>query len=498
MKKKKIKKNHLRFQRFHIIFLITFTGALLITSYIQKINAQQKYERAEYLAHTIGSETYEMILSQLSKTRALEAYLIESDGCLDGSEEIANMFLNDEGVRNILFAPDGIVEVVYPLERNEEVLGLNMYEDGLGNWEARAAIAEKELYMAGPFELLQGGIGIAGRLPVFLQNANGHYYFWGIVSLTLDFPQILENSSIQYLNDQGYACEIWRIMPDTSEHQTILETPLPVKDELNGYNYELSMFHAEWNITVSPLKAWYEEVDFWICILLSLLISFLASMTTYNRDKLRVLEQKEAARQIEYLKQQVEYEQSNMLLSQIRSHFFYHTLNSLQALIILEPDNAYKMVDDFSRYMRFNLDSITIENGICTFKEELKSVKAYTDINQKQLGDRLTLNYDLPDIDFNIPVLTIQPIVENAILHGIKPKVGGGTITVSLKVLDKYMKVTIEDDGVGFEMNEEVFKKSVGMKNVKRRLSQFEGCSISIQSQPSYGTKVVLLYPKNL
>ena len=70
---------------------------------------------------------------------------------MEGSEEIAKMLLGDEGVRNVLFAPDGIVEVVYPVESNEKVLGLNMYEDGLGNWEARAAIAEKELYMAGPF-----------------------------------------------------------------------------------------------------------------------------------------------------------------------------------------------------------------------------------------------------------------------------------------------------------------------------------------------------------
>ena len=487
-----------RHRRFLATFLITFIIELVVTAYIQNLSIQQKQERATHLAHTIGSETYEMLLSQLGKTQVLEAFLIQSDGSMEGSEEVAELLLGEEGVRNVLFAPDGIVEVVYPVESNEKVLGLNMYEDGLGNWEARAAIAEKELYMAGPFELLQGGTGIAGRLPVFLEKEDGELHFWGIVSVTLDFPDILEGSSIQYLNDQGFACEIWRTTPDTGERQTILETEIPVNSNNLVYHYEVTMFNAEWTITVAALKPWYAESNFWICLMLGILISFLAGMASFNKEKFRVIEQKEAQRKIEHLKQQVEYEQSNMLLGQIRSHFFYHTLNSLQALIILNPDDAYKMVDDFSRYMRFNLDSVTAKKGLCTFKEELRSIRAYTDINQKQLGDRLQMKYEIPNLDFNIPVLTIQPIVENAILHGIKPKVGGGTIRICLKEMEDCMKVTVEDDGVGFEVDENVLEQSVGMKNVRRRMAQFEGCRIQINSQPDAGTKVVLSYSKDL
>lgn len=485
-------------KKFIVTFLVTFISALFIIAYIQYMNSEKKYERANRLAQTIGSETYEILLSQMSKLQVLQSFLIQNDGTYDGIEDVAEILLDENGVRNILFAPDGIVDFVYPYENNEAVIGLNMYEDGLGNWEARAAIAEKELYMAGPFELLQGGLGIAGRLPIFLEDENGEKYFWGIASVTLDYPAILLNSSIQYLNDQGYACEIWRKVPTTNEKQTILATDIKINRENIAYDYEVSMFHASWMISVAPIKMWYEESIFWISLLIGILISFLLALVSHNSDKVRIMEQRETQRQIEHLKSQVEFEQSNMLLSQIRSHFFYHTLNSLQALIVLQPDDAYKMVDDFSRYMRFNLDSITVENGLCTFKEELRSVRAYTDINQKQLGSRLAMNYEIPDIDFNIPVLTLQPIVENAILHGIKPKVGGGTVTVRLEEMEDRMQVIVEDDGVGFEVNETVLNQSVGMKNVRKRLEHFEGCTIHFESQIDVGTKVVLSYPKDL
>lgn len=485
-------------KKFVSTFLIALLGVAVVIACIQYMTVEWKYERASRLAHTIGSETYEILLSQMSKAQVLQAFLIQSHGSYEGAEEVVEILFDDECVRDVIFAPDGIVDYVYPYGNNAKVIGLNMYEDGLGNWEARAAIAAKDLYMAGPFELLQGGEGIAGRIPVYLKDENGEDFFWGVVSLTVDYPQIFANSSIQYLNDQGYACRIWRIEPSTKEEQTILETDIKAVVEESAYTYQMTMFHAEWNVTVTPIKIWYEEMSFWGMVLVGVLLCVLIALASSNREKVREMEQRESKREIEHLKSQVEFEQSNMLLSQIRSHFFYHTLNSLQALIVLQPDEAYKMVDDFSRYMRFNLDSITLEDGLCTFKEEIRSVRAYTDINQKQLGDRLKMNYEIPDVDFKIPVLTIQPIVENAILHGIKPKVGGGTVTVRLEEMKDCMRVTIEDDGIGFEVNETKLNQSVGMKNVRKRLEHFEGCSIRFESQIEVGTKVVLSYPKDL
>ena len=206
----------------------------------------------------------------------------------------------------------------------------------------------------------------------------------------------------------------------------------------------------------------------------------------------------EAARQaIVQLQTQLEHEQTDMLLSQIRSHFFYHTLNSLQALIVLRPGDAYKMAGDFARYLRFTLDAATASGGIGSFKEELRAVRAYADINQAQLGDRLTMVYHVsPEADFPLPVLTIQPVVENAILHGIKPKVGGGTVSVALEETGDRWLVIVADDGLGFDPAAAAAEGSIGLGNVRRRLSRFPGCGIEIESAPGRGTRVALSYRK--
>lgn len=478
------------------VFLLTFLAALLLITYTVQVNIQQERGRMEHFAQSIGAETYEILLSEMGKTRVLEAYLLQTEGSYENFERISHVLLREPFVRNVLFAPDGIVEAVYPLKGNEAVIGLNMYEEGAGNKEAQAAIEKQELYMAGPFDLIQGGAGIAGRLPVFLEDETGASVFWGIVSVTLDFPEVLSGSSIDRLNEQGFACEVWRINPDSGKRQTILTTEIPLKQDWDTIDFQQELFNSVWTVSIAPLQRWYSQTSFWMYLAAGLLISFLAAMGIYYVEKLRLMRAEASKREIERLLAQLEYEQGNMLFSQIRSHFFYHTLNSLQALIVLNPDAAYKMAGDFSRYLRFNLDSVTSAGGIGSFREELRAVRAYADINQMQLGDRLTMKFDVPDVDFQMLALTIQPIVENAILHGIKPKVGGGTVCVKLEETAEHWRVIVEDDGVGFEYSPAVGDRSIGLSIVRQRMDRSPGCGIEIRSTPGQGTIIVLSYKK--
>lgn len=478
------------------VFLLVLLLGLLLSAYIENSRMRQEKERMGYVASAIRAETYEIMLSEMSKIRVLEAYLMQTGGEYKEFGEIADVLLRDDFVRNVLFAPNGIVEGVFPMAGNEAVIGLNMYEDGAGNKEAQAAIEKQELFIAGPFELVQGGLGIAGRLPVFLKDAKGNSFFWGIVSVTLDFPSVLSGSSIDKVNAQGFACRIWRINPDTGLQQTMLETEIPLPANRKTVDCQQLLFNSVWNVSVAPLNPWYKDVGLWLCVAISLLVSILAAAGSYTGETLRQLKIEESNREILRLQEQLEYEQGNMLLSQIRSHFFYHTLNSLQALIVLQPEAAYKMAGDFSRYLRFNLDSITASGGTGSIKEELRAVRAYTDINQWQLGERLHVVYDIPDVNFKIPLLTIQPIVENAILHGIKPKVGGGTVSLTLEEQEDSWRVTVADDGVGFDLVSANGEQSIGLNNVRKRMSRFPGCSVRIESTLGVGTKVVLIYGK--
>ena len=199
---------------------------------------------------------------------------------------------------------------------------------------------------------------------------------------------------------------------------------------------------------------------------------------------------------IRELQAQVERDRLNVLLTQINSHFFYHTLNAIQALIVLEPEKAYKMTEDFSRFLRFKVDSIGIQRGLVPFKDEMRSVRAYADINAVLMGDRLNMVYDLIDADFMIPVLTIQPVVENAIVHGITPLVNGGTVRLSLRKDGAFFEVTVEDSGEGFAPEEK--EDGIGLTNIRARLEKHRDCSLSIVSAPGKGTKVTLRYPEDL
>ena len=422
------------------VFLLVLAAALLLTWYIERTALEQERDRMTHIAQSVGSETYETLLSEMGKTRVLEAYLIQTGGSYAGFERVAPILLEEAFVRNVLFAPGGVVEAVYPLAGNENAVGLNMNEEGAGNLEAQAAMEKGELYMAGPFPLIQGGMGIAGRLPVYLTDAVGRRSFWGIVSVTLDFPAVLSGSPVERAASQGFACEVWRINPDTGRRQTILMSETAPRSGWETVSFQQEMFNADWTITLSPLLPWYARPSLWIYLTIGLLLSGLAAAGTYNLERVRLMRAEAARRAIQQLQTQLEHEQTDMLLSQIRSHFFYHTLNSLQALIVLRPEEAYKMAGDFSRYLRFSLDASTAAGGMGSFKEELRAVRA--------------------------------------ILHGIKPKVGGGTVTLSLEETDTHWQVTVQDDGAGFDPAAAAAAGAIGLGNVRRRLRRFPGCGI--------------------
>lgn len=477
-------------------FVLALAAGLVLVGCMEWSRRNQERDRMGYVASAIGAETYEFMLSEMSKTRVLEAYLIQTSGDYSDFGRVAHVLLREDYVRNVLFAPDGIVDGVFPLEGNEDVVGLNMYGDGAGNLEAQAAIEKEALYIAGPFQLIQGGLGIAGRLPVFLTDEQGQRYFWGIVSVTLDFPAALSGSSVERVNAQGFACQIWRINPDDGQKQVILETADPLPEGVRTVDHAQELFNSVWTVSLAPLRPWYLQISLWLGVAVSLLVALLAAAGVYYAGRLRQLQLEKSQRAIQQLQEQLEREQGNMLLNQIRSHFFYHTLNALQALIVLKPEAAHKMAGDFARYLRFTLDSVTADGGIGSFREEIRAVRAYADINQQQLGDRLHMVYEIPDVDFPIPLLTIQPIVENAILHGIKPKAGGGTVSLKLEELPDHWQVTVTDDGVGFGLEAVREKGSIGLENVRRRIARFPGSELRITSTVGMGTQAVLTYGK--
>ena len=138
-----------------------------------------------------------------------------------------------------------------------------------------------------------------------------------------------------------------------------------------------------------------------------------------------------------------------LLMGQIQPHFIFNTLSSIRTLIKVDPDTAYEMVYNFSNYLRANVDNISNMTGI-KMAAEVEHIKSYVNIEKVRFGDRVNIEYDVQVKDFMVPPLSIQPIVENAIKHGICVRPEGGTVWIRSYPTEYYNVVEVEDDGVGF------------------------------------------------
>lgn len=200
---------------------------------------------------------------------------------------------------------------------------------------------------------------------------------------------------------------------------------------------------------------------------------------------------------------QSELERANfsMMLSQIQPHFMYNALNTIKSLVKREPDKAEKAVIDFSMYLRGNMDALSQVDPI-PFKEELAHVKHYCNIEQLRFGDKLDIFYEIGPDEFYVPVLSVQPIVENAIKHGVTKKAEGGSVTIITEEDNDNYYLIIEDDGVGFDVEKAMNIKDdtrshVGIKSIKERFENIMSAKVTIDSTVNKGSKVTVTLPKN-
>ena len=202
---------------------------------------------------------------------------------------------------------------------------------------------------------------------------------------------------------------------------------------------------------------------------------------------------KEAAR--------IEYEllQSRMsvMLSQIQPHFLFNSLNDIRFLYRESPERAEQAMISFTRYLRGNMDSLN-QIGLIPFEQELNHVQNYVAIEKMRFGNKLTVIFELGCREFLIPVLTIQPLVENAIRHGINKKQGEGTVIVrTFEDAHNYF-VEICDDGPGFDpsFSNNDGRTHNGINNVHMRLQSMCGGSLDVKSRIGGGTTSLARIPK--
>ncbi len=186
----------------------------------------------------------------------------------------------------------------------------------------------------------------------------------------------------------------------------------------------------------------------------------------------------------------------SLMLSQIQPHFLYNTLNTITALCRANPKLAEETTIKFSRYLRENMYSMG-ENDTHPFSQELEHTNIYLDIEKLRFGDRVKVEYDIKSDDFNMPILTLQPIVENAVKHGICKKIEGGTVKISTEKKGRDHIITIIDNGIGFELEKTLNdgRPHIGIQNVNERLKSTVKAEMEITSFIGIGTTVRIIIP---
>ncbi|MBE6062628.1 MAG: hypothetical protein E7207_03520 [Clostridium butyricum] len=247
--------------------------------------------------------------------------------------------------------------------------------------------------------------------------------------------------------------------------------------------------------TVIEIIHFYLTNIFWIYVFQAglLMFTFVQICVLMNSTKDKLI-QAERSRELE-----AELVQKNVaiMLSQIQPHFLYNSLTSIGYLCEKEPKTARKLLNQFSDYLRVNMDSLKMNKPV-TFSKELDHVKTYLHLEKMRFDDDLHIEYEIETVDFMIPALTVQPIVENAVKHGIGKKENGGTIKLLTKEMESEYVVIVQDDGVGFNsnINKNDNRTHIGIENVKKRLESMSGGKLSIESKEGLGTTVKIKIPK--
>ncbi|BDM63149.1 sensor histidine kinase [Shewanella sp. NFH-SH190041] len=257
-----------------------------------------------------------------------------------------------------------------------------------------------------------------------------------------------------------------------------------ISNNLNIHDFHsLLIIPLRENGTVTgTLKIFYREPDKVRAALKEMAIG-LSQLISTQMEVSRVDQLKDMAAKAEF----------SALQAKINPHFLFNALNAISTLVRINPGRARELIANLADFMRYSLQR---DDDLIDIQEELKQVHDYVAIEQARFGDKLTVIFDIDPVHPRIPTLLIQPLVENAIIHGIQKARGPGQVTIQVKQQEQQIKITIRDTGVG--ISDEVLAKlqqgtmesnHIGLQNVHRRLIMLYGEGLHIK-QLSQGTEI--------
>ena len=262
----------------------------------------------------------------------------------------------------------------------------------------------------------------------------------------------------------------------------------------NLQRYHLSDFHSaiiiplrENGAVTGTLKIYYRRTHRITSSLREMAVG-LSQLISTQMEVSRIAKLQEATRKAEF----------TALQNKINPHFLFNALNAISSLIRIQPQRARELIANLADYLRYNLSR---GEELINLNDELQQVRDYVAIEQARFGDKLTVEFDVDEVDIRVPSLLLQPLVENAILHGIQPRSAPGKVTLEVRRLAGGVKVAVRDTGYGISQDVidnlaagTVSSDSIGLTNVHQRLTLLYGAGLQLRRLEP-GTEVCFYLP---
>lgn len=468
--KEKANRKYIKIQT-GIVFLLTFALVVTITWFINQNQVKREKLKAAYTAESTVSRVESQLSRYLAESDMIKR-ILEKGYTLDEEQfnALAGLMQEDQDVIEAReLAEDGTVSQIYPMSGNEAAMGLNMLENSARKKEARLAMESGEYTIAGPYELVQGGMGALLFDPAYVTDANGEKKFWGFSILVMNWDNFIETVELDKLEEAGYDYQIWKKDLYTGKKIVI--------DESEGMNLKSSLEvvcsvpNDTWYFQIMPANGWITSAQTTAGVLISFILALMAAAAYWQY---RIRRYKDILHEKELEKSMLEAKRAN----EAKTRFLFnmsHDIRTPMNAIIGFSDLLEKHLDDRQRaetyiekirhsssfllsLINYVLEMARIESGKATLKTETRSLKDLTEtlkdvfepsVEEKNL--RYTCELDAKHLYVKCDETKLREILLNVISNSVKYTPEGGSVTVK-----------ITEEGAAENLTEDAIKQMAG------------------------------------
>ena len=522
-----------------LVFLVTLFLVFGCTFLVNQNQQKREKLKAAYTAESTISRIEVQLNRYLAESDLVKKSIEEGLTISDKQFATLSRLMQDED--NIIkvheIAKDGIVSQIYPMEGNEDVIGLNLIENPERKTEARLARDSGEYTIAGPFELVQGGNGVLLFDPVYRTDDKGCKKFWGFSILVMDWQKFIKKMELDQLEDAGYHYQIWK---KGTDDEKIVIAQCDNLQETDTLEVACTVPNDTWYFEIVPENGWVTMTQKLWGLLISVLTAFIV-MIIYLQFKMR--RYRDALHEKELEKAVLEAKNANEAKTRFLFNMSHDIRTPMNAIIgfsellekhIDEKDKAIDYIGKIKSSSNFLLSLINyvlemarIESGKLALKKEVgcvtELIESLTDVFEPGVKKKFITYSCETDIQHKYVIgdeTKIREIFINIIGNSVKYTPEGGKISVSVKEepfeKENYIayRIIVEDNGIGMskEYLPHIFEEfsrehtsteskvtgtGLGLPIVKSLIDMMGG-TIEVESQPGCGTKMNVVLPFEL